>query len=78
MIFILLPYLQDHVPRQQAAITGNDTFSVDILDEDANQRGLIASNNADGQWFRGNHPCDLNTGNLTVRDQVMELGKGQH
>lgn len=71
-------YLQDHVPRQQASIPSNDTFSVDVLDENANQWGLIASNNADGQRFWGFHPRDLNTGNFTIRDQVMELRKSQH
>lgn len=73
-----LPYLQDHVPGEQASISCNDAFSVDVLDEDANQGGFIATDNADGERFRGIHPRDLNTGQFTVGDQVMELRKGQH
>lgn len=50
-IGVKLPYLQDHVSREQASISCNDAFSVDILDEDANQGGLIATDDADGEWF---------------------------
>lgn len=44
-------YLQNHVPWKQASIPGNDTLSVDILDQNANQGCLVATNNADGKWF---------------------------
>lgn len=48
-----ISYLQDHVPRQQAAIPGDDSLSVDVLDQDADQRSLVSTNHADGQRVRG-------------------------
>lgn len=71
-------YLQDHVPRQQASIPSDDPLSVDVLDEDANQRCLIAAHNADSERFRGICPRDLDTGEFAVGDQVMQLRKSQH
>lgn len=44
-------YLQDHVPWQQASISGDDPLPVDVLDQDANQGCLVATDNADGKWF---------------------------
>lgn len=71
-------YLQDHVPRQQASVPGDDALSVDVLDEDADQGCLVAADNADGERFRGICPCDLDTGEFAVGDQVMQLRKSQH
>ena len=67
-------HLEDHVPGEQASIPGNHPLAVDVLDEDAHQRGLIAPNNADGQGVGGVHPGNLYACELPVRDQVMELG----
>lgn len=72
-----LPYLQDHVSREQASVPRDDAFSVDILDEDADQGGLVATDDADGERIRGIDPRDLDTGQLTIGDQVMELRKNQ-
>lgn len=44
-------YLQDHVAWQKASISGDDPLPVDILDQDANQGCLVATDNADGKWF---------------------------
>lgn len=44
-----LQYLEDHIPWQQPPITSNHPFSVNVLDEDSHQRGLVAPDDADGQ-----------------------------
>lgn len=71
-------YLQDHVPRQQASVPGDDPLSVDVLDQDANQGCLVAADNADGKRFRGVSPRDLDTREFAVRNQMMQLRKSQH
>lgn len=71
-------YLQDHVPRQQTSVPGDDPLSVNVLDQDANQGCLVAADNADGKRFRGVSPRDLDTGEFAIRDQVMQLRKSHH
>lgn len=68
-------YLQDDVPWQEPAVPGNHPITVNVLDNDMDQRGFAASHKPNGEAFVGIHSIDLDACNFTIWNQVIQPWK---
>lgn len=65
-------HLENDVSWQQSSISGNHSITINMLDDDVDQRSLAASHKPYGEAFIGIHSIDLDACNFTIWNQVKQ------
>lgn len=67
--------LEDDVSWQQPTISSDHSITINVLDNDMDQWGFAASHKPNGEAFIGIHSIDLDAGNFTIWNQVIQPWK---
>lgn len=65
-------YLENDVSWQQPSVSGNHSITINMLDDDVDQRGFTTSHEPDGEAFTGICSVDLDACNFTIWNQVIQ------
>lgn len=69
-------HLENDVSRQQPSISGNHSVTVNVLNNDVNQRGFAAPHQPNGEAFTGIHSIDFDACNFPIWNQVVQPWEG--